>query len=252
MGSTNLKTVQFVISHLEGCAGNFLGRLIADCDLESQDLFRTDKKPHPTVLSVNQCTKQELDEKFDQHLVVVTHNFDLIYLKNLFPTARFIGIYPYSHMGNVLYNICMKKLTVTLDNKIDNYLIQIKQWHQYLLDKKPTFDCVNFWDLTNIDIAENLCGQQLTPSQQNFFYQYWNTQLKFELNMPGNKIGIQQLINQCKIDNFFNEWAVAWVIYVYEWANQLKESSRLWSIDVEKFQTWSDVIKIEEQYQQCC
>ena len=133
MGNANKEKVQLVISHLEGCSGNFLGRLFADDNDKNQSCFRVDTNKHPQVLSIDGVDNwdQEL-ERFDGHRVVVTHNFDQQQICNSFPNARIIQVYPYTHIGNVLYNICFKKLNNTLGNQIDNYLIHIVEWYQHI------------------------------------------------------------------------------------------------------------------------
>jgi hypothetical protein len=247
MGKSTKDQIQLVISHLEGCAGNFLGRLAADWHLDTEPLFRTDLKQHEISLSTNQCSESEMLQ-LDQHCIIVTHNFDQQYLRKHFPRAKFISIYPYDHVGNVLYNICLKKNTITITNIVDNYICQIKDWHCYIEKKSPTFECTNYWDLRCPDKVENLLGITFSQTQQQFFDNYWKKQLHYELDIPKVPTTIGQLITDWKIENYFNDWAVAWTIYVFELIHNLPEQSRTWSIDVDVFESWQDLEKIQTRY----
>ena len=130
MGATFKKNIQLVISHIEGSSGNFLARLYTGNDLKNQPTVRVDINLDPFVLAINgrNTWDKELNSGLKDHNVVVTHNFDLGQIIKTFPTTQIIQIYPYTKIGNVLYNISHKKLKLTLNNHIDNNLIQIKEW----------------------------------------------------------------------------------------------------------------------------
>ena len=163
MGNANKEKVQLVISHLEGCSGNFLGRLFADANNKSQSFFRIDTGEHPRVLAVNgiDTWDQEL-QRFDDHQVVVTHNFDQQQIFKSFPNAKIIQLYPYTHIGNVLYNICFKKVKNTLDNQIDNYFLHIVEWYQHIQQRRPSQNCTYFLASRGI-----ICANCLSPTFGN-------------------------------------------------------------------------------------
>jgi len=249
MGTTNKNAVQLVISHLEGCSGNFLGRLYADQLSEDQTLFRVDTNQHPQVLSIDGYEDWPVAmTKFKDQIVVVTHNFDLELLAKEFPRAKLVQIYPYTHIGNVLYNVCFKKLDTKIANVIDNHLIHISQWYQRIVDRRPDRDCTDYWILTDKSAVEKLLGIELSPSQHNFFDRYWQQQLPYELSIPTGPQSIEQLLELWNFEQHFDEWSVAWTIFVYELVNGLAETTRLWSIDTQKFVNWADVIEIQTKY----
>ena len=57
MGNKNKEEVRLVISHLEGCSGNFLGRLFVNSYSKSQSFFRvdTDLKSEPIGGKIKQA-----------------------------------------------------------------------------------------------------------------------------------------------------------------------------------------------------
>ena len=157
MGNSIKDQVQLVVSHLEGCSGNFLAKLYADYNLDNQSTFKVDTGQHPKVLAIN--GRQNLEHEIGQlggHVAVVTHNFDQQLLTTTFPKAKIIQIYPYNKVGNVLWNISHKKLTTTLPNVIDNHLIQIVEWKKYLDNITPTNGCIDYADLNNQRFIECL------------------------------------------------------------------------------------------------
>jgi len=249
MGNKNKEAVQLVISHLEGCSGNFLGRLFANSYSKSQSLFRVDTDHNDQVLAINGVTNwdQELD-RLQEHQVVVTHNFDLQQISKSFSNAKIIQIYPYTHIGNVLYNICFKKLTKKLDNLVDNHLLHIVEWYYYIQQNRPVQNCTDFWQLNNQQSVENLLEIKFTKLQEQFFTQYQEQQLSYSLNIPDSPLSIEELVSLWKIENYLNDWAIAWTIFVYELINQRSEHQRLWSIDVDKFNSWVDLAKIQTRY----
>jgi hypothetical protein len=249
MGNANKEKVQLVISHLEGCSGNFLGRLFADANNKNQYFFRIDIGQHPQVLAINgvDTWDQEL-KRFDDHRVVVTHNFDQQKISKSFPNAKIIQIYPYTHIGNVLYNICFKKVNNTLDNQIDNYFLHIVKWYQHIQQRHPSQDCTNFWQLTDQQQVENLLEIKFTKTQKEFFKQYWKQQLAYSLSIPKTPMSIEQLVSAWNIDDYFNDWSIAWTIFVYELINCQFEHQRLWSINLDKFNSWKDLAKIQTRY----
>jgi hypothetical protein len=253
MGTTNKEKVQFVISHLEGCSGNFLGYLAADIDQSSRQLFRVDGPINQWVLSLDGRTtwEEEVETRFISHPVVVTHNYNRTQIKKTFPNARLIQIYPYTHIGNVLYNISHKKLDLKLDNAVDNYFLDITIWMDRIKHEKPDYSCTDYWCLHNKTNVEQLLGATLSPTQDQFFEQYWKEQLSYDLNMPQHALTIKELIKFWKIENEFSMWMVAWTIFVYEYTNGLREINRIWTInDANKFDCWETVIQtVESRYQ---
>jgi hypothetical protein len=249
MGNKNKETVQLVISHLEGSSGNFLGRLFADCYDKNQSLFRTDTTFDPRVLAIDGVDKwdQELS-RLREHRVIVTHNFDLQQISKYFPNAKIIQIYPYTHIGNVLYNICFKKLNRTLDNLVDNHLLHIVEWYNHIQQRRPVQDCIDSWQLTDQQTVENLLEIKFSKSQEQFFNLYWEHQLAYSLTIPDSPLSIEELVSFWKIENYFNDWSIAWTIFVYELINQRLEHQRAWSVDVDKFNSWDDLAKIQTRY----
>jgi hypothetical protein len=249
MGNTNKEKVQLVISHLEGCSGNFLGRLFTDDNDRTPSRFRNDINKHPQVLSINgvDTWDQEL-KRFNDQQVVVTHNFNQQQISKSFPNAKIIQIYPYTHIGNVLYNICFKKVNTKLDNLLDNHLIHIVEWYQHIQQSRPSQDCTNFWQLRDQLQVENLLEIKFTKTQEDFFKKYWDQQLTYSLSIPTEPLSIEQLVAVWNIDNYFNDWSVAWTIFVYELINCRLEHQRLWSVDVDKFNSWNDLAKIQNRY----
>jgi len=252
MGTDNKEKVQFVISHLEGCSGNFLGYLIADTGHTVENVFRVDSRLNDRVLSINGrgiTLEAEINQRLISHDIVVTHNYDRDQLQNIFPNAQLIQIYPYTHIGNVLYNVCYKKLSIKLDNPIDNYFIDIGIWINRITAENPGYLCNNYWDLKDKLKIQQLLGHELTTTQHRFFDQYWAVQLPFELNMPDRPMNILELVDYWQIQNNFTPWMFAWVVFVYEYTNSLAEKNRQWSIDdVDRFDSWSALAQIESQY----
>lgn len=249
MGTRNQNQVQLVISHLEGCSGNFLGRLFADNHKSDQTLFRVDTNLHPEVLAIDGYSNwAEEVSKLEEHRVVVTHNFDIETIRSTFPQARIIQIYPYTHVGNVLYNVCFKKLNTKIPNIIDNHLIHLQEWYQHIQQRRPATECTDFWTLTDQRSVEQLLDIKFSPTQAEFFEQYWQQQLQYPLSIPTEPQSIAQLIDQWQIGDQFTDWLVAWTIFVYELINHRPESTRLWSIDTERFNSWADVEQIQDRY----
>lgn len=250
MGNTNKEKVQLVISHLEGCSGNFLGRLFADAGDKNPTPFRIDVDLNPKVLAIDGVNNwdRELSKRFINHQVVVTHNFNQEQISKSFPNAKIIQIYPYTHIGNVLYNICFKKVKTKLDNLLDNYLIHIIEWYQHIQQNRPSQNCINFWQLSDQQQVENLLEIKFTKNQEEFFKKYWAQQLTYTLSIPENPLSIEQLVAVWNIDNYFNDWSVAWTIFVYELINCRFEHQRQWSIDTTKFNSWQDLAKIQDRY----
>jgi len=89
---------------------------------------------------------------------------------------------------------------------------------------------------------------EFTESQEHFFSQYWQHQLTYSLNIPDRPLSIEQLVALWKIDDYFNDWSAAWTIFVYELINQKIEQQRLWSVDVDKFNSWGDLSTIQTRY----
>lgn len=249
MGISNKEKVQLVISHLEGCSGNFLGRLFAARDHRSQAKFRVDTDLHPQVLAIDGATDWEpWIAKLQHHTVVVTHCYDRDLIKNTFPNARTLALYPYTHIGNVLYNICFKKLTNKIPNLVDSFYLHIKEWHTHLINRQPTYNCYDFWDLTDIATIETWLGNKLNQQQLLFFDDYWKQQMMLPLNLPTEPATVPELLEQWQCHNNFDHWMVAWTIYVYELVNGLEESQRAWSIDTQQFNNWNDVVEIQSKY----
>jgi len=243
-----------VISHLEGCSGNFLGRLMADLPYNEQSFFRVDLNQDSHVLAINGrdgTWDQEIDSQLKEHTVVVTHNYDRLLIQSTFPYARWVSIYPYTHIGNVLYNICHKKLNVKLENTIDNHFLHLKIWFDKITKNVPSIDAMDYWRLRDKTSIEALLGKPLSDNQTIFFHKYWDKQLKYELDIPMMPMGILELVDFWKIQNDFTPWMIAWVVFVYEYINKLAEHHRLWSInDVDKFKSWTELKKlIEQRYQ---
>jgi hypothetical protein len=249
MGTQNKEKVQLVISHLEGCSGNFLGRLYAGAHNQNASLFRTDVNLHPKVLAIDGYANWATEvDKLENHTVVVTHNFDQSLIRSTFPNACTIALYPYTHTGNVLYNICFKKSTNKIPNVIDNHLIHLKEWYAHILQRRPAYQCVDFWSLSDLTAVEALLETKLTDTQTEFFNCYWQHQLTLNLEIPTEPRSIQQLIQDWKIQDQFDDWFAAWTIFVYELINNKFESQRTWSIDVEVFCNWNDVGQIQGKY----
>jgi hypothetical protein len=252
MGTENKKNVQFVISHLEGCSGNFLGYLAVSAKPQnSHRVFRVDTNFNEQVLSLNGRTtwNTEVDQQLKSHSVIVTHNYDRLQIQETFPSARLIQLYPYTHIGNVLYNICFKKLNLKLTNVIDNHFLDISIWFNRLNQEKPNYLCTNVWALRSIEEIENLLGSVLSSGQIEFFNQYWEEQLQYELTLPLEPMSIASLIELWKIKNDFSPWLIAWTIFVYEHINGLQESDRHWSInDSSNFESWTSLQRIESNY----
>jgi hypothetical protein len=252
MVTGNKKNVQFVISHLEGCSGNFLGYLIANAFPSGHSMFRIDGKLNDRVLSVDGRTnwQENIDLKLRSHNVVVTHNYNQEQIQSTFPNAQQIHLYPYTHIGNVLYNVFFKKLHVKLENVVDNYFLDTSIWFEKIQQDLPAHACTDYWELYSKDRVEELIGSKLSIGQSEFFDQYWSEQLPYELNWPNRPMTIAQLVEFWKIENGFSLWLTAWTIFVYERVNGLKEADRTWTInDADKFDSWNSLQQIERQYQ---
>lgn len=251
MVSNNKNHVQLVISHLEGCSGNFLGYLAASQMPANRDFFRVDSGLNDHVLSINgRCTwHSEIDQRLAQHSVVVTHNFDRALIARTFPNARIVQIYPYTCVGNVLYNVCAKKLDISIANRVDNHLINIREWHQRIQAARPQQQCWDFAQLQDRDAVERMLEIKLRPEQDEFFHCYWSNQLGYELDLPRRPMTITQLLDFWRLHDFCNDWSMAWVIFAFESCNHLREENRLWSIDDADFlQGWQQLLMIENLY----
>lgn len=252
MGKNNKERVQLVISHIEGCSGNFLGRLAVGYRKYAHNVFRVDQDLNDQVLAINgrESWTHEIENRLMSHHVVVTHNFDRVLISQTFPNAKIIAVYPYTHLGNVLYNICWKKLTVTLTNAVDNHYLHIREWYEKIQHWRPEYICNDWWDLTDIEKIQCLLDAPITQSQQQFFDTYWKNQLCLKLDFPKESCTITELIQKWKLHDRFDPWLTALVIFVYELTNGWNESDRLWTIDdADKFAGWQDVIDIGEKYQ---
>jgi hypothetical protein len=249
MGISNKEQVQLVISHLEGCSGNFLGRLFAATNHNLLAKFRMDTNPHPVVLSIDGVKDwDQWIQKLESHKVVVTHCYNQQLIAKTFPNAQIVALYPYTHIGNVLYNICFKKLTNKISNLVDGHLIHIKQWHAHLIAQQPQYQCHDFWKLTDLDCIENFLNIKLNKTQIDFFEDYWKQQMTLPLDLPQLPKTVPELLEQWQCQDRFDNWLLAWTIYVYELINGLEESQRAWSIDTEKFKDWNDVVAIQFKY----
>lgn len=246
MGKENKTTVQLIISHLEGCSGNFLGRLYADTGLENQQFFRVDHNLNDKVLGIDgrQTWHKEIEDRLENHSVIVCHTYNRSQIVDTFPSAKLIQIYPYTHIGNVLYNICQKKLKIKLKNSIDNHFIDISQWFNSIEQQRPQEKCFDFWDLTDKSKVENILDIKLNPEQTTFLEKYWQEQLLLDLNIPTNRMNIQELIDFWQIEKYFDSWMIAWTIFVFEKINNLNENDRTWTIDdLVNCKTWGKLLK---------
>lgn len=248
MGNDYKTNIQLVISHQEGSAGNFLARLYANLDLYKQTAYRTDLDLHPLILATGDINNLNfyLKHHYNNHSVIVTHCQDLKILEYMFPEARILQIYPYSHIGNVLYNISTKKLKPSIHNLVDNHLIHITEWFSKIEKNRPLQQCIDYWELTNKEQVEKILGINFDLEQDKFFKKYWASQLAYDLNWPAKPMSIQELIDFWKLD-VFDAWFVAWTIFVFEKTHNLKEKDRQWSID-QTFESWDQVKTIEHMY----
>lgn len=252
MGKNNKERVQFVISHFEGSSGNFLGYLVADQMPAGQDFFRIDVKLNSTVLSINgrNTWHQEIEQHLDKHSVVVTHNYEKDLIACTFPNAKIVQIYPYTNVGNVLYNICSKKLDLKIPNQVDNHLINLREWHSRLTESRPLHDCHDFASLRQRHEVEKMLGIRLNTRQDEFFNQYWQRQICYRLDLPKKAMSIRELVDFWQIQDFFNSWSVAWTIFAFERCHCFAEADRLWSIDDTTItQNWKNLSMIENLYQ---
>jgi len=249
MGQMDNTTVQLVISHVEGSSGNFLGRLYVDATPNNTSMFRVDTDYHNDVLSINGKANLEQElKRLTTHRVVVTHNSNLELLANYFPHAQIIQIYPYTRLGNVVYNISYKKLKTTMSNLVDNHYIHITEWVDQIKSNRPKNICADFGLLHDQSQCEKLLQIKLTKSQQTFFQKYWEQQLAYDLSWPTGPESIQQLITRWKITEWCSPWSIAWTIFVFERTHGLTENQRQWSIAVENFTSWQDLINIQYRY----
>lgn len=242
------ENVQLVISHQEGSGGNFLARIYANRNLGNQPLYRTDIDMHPAILATGNIENLhwQLQKLYYNHNVIVTHCQELLQLQYLFPRAKILQIYPYTHIGNVLYNISTKKLRISMSNTIDNHLIHISEWYAKIQKDRPQIPCIDYWELTDSNRVQEILDIEFDQNQYEFFQRYWAAQLPLELNWPDTQTSIAELLNLWKVTEF-NEWLAAWTIFVYESVNLLKESDRTWSID-SLFENWADIKNIQGQY----
>lgn len=243
MGRNTKESVEFVISHLPGCSGNFLARLISDVDVsEQKSFYRIDIDRNSDVAALD-----FLDfSKINQHRVVVLHDFDR---KNLryFPNAKHIAIYPYTNVGNIIYNITTKKVTPNIKNIKDQYYLWLQDWHKHIINKKPNYKCWNYNSLKDIDFLQKEIFK-FNQNQIEFFYTYWKNQNQYNLNIPEKKSSMEDIICQNKIKNWFNDWSAIYAIYCYEYCNNICETQRQWSIDNLELTNWENLCSIQEQY----
>lgn len=250
MGKNNKENVQLVISHFEGCSGNFLAHLAVKQKFDHNNFFRIDVNLDPDVLAIDGINNWETEiTRLDNHVAIVTHNYQYELIKSTFPNAKIIQIYPYTHVGNVLYNICFKKLNCKISNLIDNQFIHIVEWHDKIKKAYPGPQCYNFSMLNSPDKIEHILGKSLNDNQMQFFNQYSKKQLQIDLSWPVNSLTINELINFWNIEEFYNEWSAAWTIYVFEQTHGFSEEDRLWSIDnTLLFKNWDTLKTIENFY----
>ena len=243
MGKNLKENMEFVISHLPGCSGNFLARLIANKNVKTQNSFyRIDIDTDPDVLA-----QEYLDLALvKNHRVLALHDFDKQIL-NHFPNARHIAIYPYSNIGNVIYNISTKKFTPSMSNIQDQYFLLIKNWHEIINQNKPKYRCWDYADLRSIDfLQKNLF--RFNKNQIDFFETYWDHQLDSSLDIPHEPMSIEEIIIKNKIEQWCNDWSISFVIYCYEYSNNLLNTKRHWSIDKMFSTNWQDVCNIQGCY----
>jgi hypothetical protein len=190
-----------------------------------------------------------IDARLDGHEIIVTHNFDRELIVQTFPNAAIIQIYPYTHIGNVLYNICHKKLDVKLENLVDNHFINIDIWYQNIQQQRPVTTCVDFWALREKFSIEEMLGYTLNATQLGIFENYWQQQLQYELDLPSNLMTIKELLEFWQIRDRPTPWFMAWVIFVFEKLHGFSQSNRLWSIDdASILQSWESLCYIEDHY----
>lgn len=244
MGKNLKKNVEFVISHFPGSSGNFLARLITNKNVKTQDSFyRIDTDSDSDVLA-----REYLDlESIKNHRVLTLHDFNKQVL-DYFPNARHIAIYPYSNIGNVIYNISTKKFTSSMSNIQDQYFLLIKNWHEIINQNKPEYKCWDYKNLRSIDfLQKNLF--KFSKNQIEFFETYWNHQLDYNLNIPSEPMSIEEIISRNNIEEWCNDWSISFVIYCYEYCNNLLDIKRHWSVDKISLTNWQDVCKIQKQYE---
>jgi len=241
--------IELVISHYEGSGGNFLGRLYAGKNLDSQPDFRVDTNRDPYSLPINGRDNwyEELEQDLVDHTVLITHNYDRELITNTFPTAKLIQLYPCRQVGNCLYNISYKKLSLSMSNAVDNHYIQIQDWYEHYTKHTPEYPCVDPVDLSNKPFVEQLLGVQFTVEQDRYFNKYWSNQLKYRLSIPTKPLSMLDLVNLWAIQNWCTEWSVAFLLYVYELTHDLFDR-RKWSIDQQDLTSWDSVYLLEKQY----
>tara|TARA_R110000822_G_scaffold308837_2_gene437272 strand:- start:18 stop:779 length:762 start_codon:yes stop_codon:yes gene_type:complete len=249
MGFDTKNNIELVISHYEGSGGNFLGRLYAGKNLDSQPDFRVDTNRDPYSIPINGRDNwyAELEKDLKDHTVLITHNFDLKLIADTFPDAKLIQLYPYSQIGNILYNISHKKLSMSMDNAVDNHYIHIQDWYAHCVQHRPDYTCTDPADLSNKPFIEQLLGVQFTVEQDRYFNKYWSNQLKYNLVIPNTPLSMCELVNLWAINDWCTDWSMAFLLFVYELTHGLIDQ-RKWSIDQQVYNDWDSIYLLENQY----
>lgn len=241
--------MELVISHFEGCSGNFIGHLYANKEFDLLNKFRVDLYRDPYVLAINGRDSWSAELKnCKEHKILVSHQFNKELIHQTFPNAQKIAIWPYTKQMNVLWNICYKKIPVSRGHNIDYYYINLKDWHIKLQEHTPRYQCFDYGQLTNSSYVESMLKITLDSRQQKFFNDYWKNQLQHNLTWPIEAMPISDIILWYGLANDITDWNIALVLYTFETINNLQESQRKWSIDNVNNTSWAEIIELQHKY----
>lgn len=249
MGKTDSKDMELVISHFEGCAGNFIAHLYANKNFEILKTFRVDVSTYSHICTIEGRNDWHTELKAcKDHEILVSHQFDKDLIQSAFPNTRHIAIWPYTKQMNVLWNICHKKLSAHQIHNIDHCYINLKEWHNKLNSHIPSYECFDYGRLSDIDYVEYMLNTTLESDQQQFFKEYWLSQNNLNLTWPSNAMSIPEIIKWYHLENNITKWGVALVLYTFESVNGLQESQRKWSIDNITGTDWDEIVQLQLEY----
>lgn len=241
--------MELVISHFEGCSGNFIGHLYANKELNSLSRFRVDMGKYSHIMAFEGRERWHDDLKAcKDHTILVSHQFNKELIYTAFPEAKHIAIWPYTNQMNVLWNICYKKLSPSNINNIDYHFINLKEWHSKLQSCAPAYQCFDYGKLSDFKYVESMLGVTLDDNQRRFFDEYWSAQLGQNLTWPIKALSIPEIIHWYNLENNINDWNVALVLYTFEAVNGIQECQRSWSIDNVNCTSWANVIDLQSKY----
>jgi hypothetical protein len=233
-----------IISFCEGCSGHWLGILLSfDDNFQTTAKFKQDADQINIKKSKIFTCFGEFDEDLIRHKrnyrnekIIVSHSTNYNLLRQLWPDEIIYRIRPKTKIFKSIA-LCFLKKTEVHSTSVDKILHTINRYYQSHLDDNlepmlPNTYTIDFGQLSNPLYIEQIFNITLSDNQLNFLKDYWELQQNVE---PVSERDLKKFITKEELYSIFSKeisaYNLAIFIHIYESMNDLKEQSRLWTID---------------------